>query len=461
MNKFMVIENEGEVDVRAFYVMGMSSKVGDEKTIGQFGTGNKYGITALLREGCDVVVKSGKKTLSFQKVPSEFRGKSFEHIRMKLGNKVVESSMTVEMGQLTWSTEQGMRELIANALDEGGLKVYEADSVDGQKGKTRIFITESHTVLRFVKNLHHYFILDRVPLAHGEGWAVYEKAGPGLRVYRKGVLVLEDKTEESVYDYELDMLEIKEDRTASKWDARWNVKDALQSLPVEMMARILEAVEKYPKGFEGEARMEYAIPNAGWAEAVKDRVVVTPMETQMYARRLFSHKTLVVPSEWITFLCKDTKVRTVHSILDAATLKGWDVIEPDDYAKELIAESVAFLKTLGYQFDESIIKLAHNDAPDAPLGQYVEGVCYINDVVIRRGFEETLSCVTEEVFHHLSKSHDESREFQQWILDELQYQMQRLYRYLKKENKEVGNASVPGSESERKLEMPDMQESGE
>ncbi len=151
MKKYRCIENTGEVDIRGFYVMGMSSKTDDPDTIGQFGTGNKYGITAILRSGNEVTIYSGSKKIKFTKKAVDFRGQSFEQVVIQLDGVDIESGMTVEMGKLSWTFEQGLREIISNAIDEGKMKISEVDKITSKKGVTRIFIKNTIGVSDFFK----------------------------------------------------------------------------------------------------------------------------------------------------------------------------------------------------------------------------------------------------------------------------------------------------------------------
>ena len=58
---FIKIQNEGEIEKRAFQLIGASTKRDDESKIGFFGSGNKYAIALLLRKNIFFKVYSGKK----------------------------------------------------------------------------------------------------------------------------------------------------------------------------------------------------------------------------------------------------------------------------------------------------------------------------------------------------------------------------------------------------------------
>jgi len=46
MKTYIEITNNGEMDIDALHLMGVSSKRDDETKIGMFGSGNKYSITS-------------------------------------------------------------------------------------------------------------------------------------------------------------------------------------------------------------------------------------------------------------------------------------------------------------------------------------------------------------------------------------------------------------------------------
>ena len=55
----IIFENKGLIDVHAISIMGVSVK--EEGSIGYFGTGLKYAIATLLREGQKITIWRGKE----------------------------------------------------------------------------------------------------------------------------------------------------------------------------------------------------------------------------------------------------------------------------------------------------------------------------------------------------------------------------------------------------------------
>ena len=57
--KFIKITSKGEIDIRAFSLVGATSKRNDNSKIGMFGSGLKYTLSYLLNNNIDFRVFSG------------------------------------------------------------------------------------------------------------------------------------------------------------------------------------------------------------------------------------------------------------------------------------------------------------------------------------------------------------------------------------------------------------------
>lgn len=115
----VVFKNKGEIDPRAFTSFGISAKDTDNP-IGYFGTGLKYAVAVLLREGCGITVLSGERRMEFSAEPDTFRGKEFQFIHMTIdGGEPRELGFTTELGK-NWELWAAYRELACNCMDEGG-----------------------------------------------------------------------------------------------------------------------------------------------------------------------------------------------------------------------------------------------------------------------------------------------------------------------------------------------------
>jgi hypothetical protein len=205
-----LIQNDGEVDSKAFELLGASSKRDDAQAIGFFGSGSKYAIAVLLRENVPFRVFSGEHEVLFSTEHVEFRGKCYERIVIN----GVPTSYTTDVGP-TWTTWMAVRELLSNAMDEG-MRLSDVTTVEevcGKSGVTRIFLPCEGEVEEFFDNLDTYFIIDEVPLYKGKDFAIYRCDKKDLAIFRRGVRVSQvDDGCVTMFKYDFNDVQITEDR---------------------------------------------------------------------------------------------------------------------------------------------------------------------------------------------------------------------------------------------------------
>lgn len=135
----VVFKNKGEIDVRSISTFGISVKEGSNP-IGFFGTGLKYAIAVLLREGCKVLIYSGETAIQFALKQEEVRGKSFSFVTMATdGAEPCEIGFTTELGK-NWDLWMAYREIACNCMDENGDSSYENELPAPESGMTTIVV---------------------------------------------------------------------------------------------------------------------------------------------------------------------------------------------------------------------------------------------------------------------------------------------------------------------------------
>jgi hypothetical protein len=143
------------------------------------------------------------------------------------------------------------------------------------------------------------------------------------------------------------------------------------------------------------------------------------------ADKLFSYNVCVLPYYWVEFLKKDMRIRTSQNLLGDAVLKGWEQISIGTYEEDVINEVLEFFSDVGYEISKDKIVIANNHKTKIS-GQLVEGKYYINQSAITSGVDATILAVAEEMFHDISKCYDESRNFQNFLLDQAVLNMKKL-----------------------------------
>jgi len=216
LGTYLVIENRGEIDIQALELLGASTKDGIT-SIGEFGSGNKYALAYFIRNNIDLTILSGTEEVKVKKERVMFRNQAFNKII--IGDR--ETSITDNLGKKDWLMWMAMREIICNSIDEEDFKIYTTNKIIKQSNKTQFVFLLEAGVLEYVLKIEDYFAWNRKVILEGKGSRisshsgtvkVYEKKIKSfLKIYRKGVLIADFKIP-SLYDYDLEKVEINESR---------------------------------------------------------------------------------------------------------------------------------------------------------------------------------------------------------------------------------------------------------
>lgn len=200
----IVFENKGEIDPLLMTTFGVNVKETDNP-IGFFGTGLKYGLAILAREGCGVVVQAGEQSYTFGKKSVELRGKGFEFVTMN-GDAL---GFTTELGK-KWDLWMAYREVYCNTQDEGG-KVYEAEEIPTPTaGVTRVIVSGERFV-QVARDHDRYFLVTE-PHIKGERINIHQ--GQSAGAYFRTVMVGKLSAKPTIYTYNcIAGLDLTEDRT--------------------------------------------------------------------------------------------------------------------------------------------------------------------------------------------------------------------------------------------------------
>lgn len=206
----ITFRNKSILPLECIKTFGVSAKE-NEHPIGYFGTGLKYAIAVLLREGCEIEIIRDGRIHRFDKRKGDIRGKEFEFIYMD-GDML---PFTTELGK-NWALWQAYRELYSNCMDEQGEVTVDMHS---HTGGTEICVTGLHDV----HEKRGEFILLSKPKYELEDLEIHESETPGI--FYKGIRVLTLPTKFS-YNI-LSDLTLTEDRTAAQWDVSYAITRAI------------------------------------------------------------------------------------------------------------------------------------------------------------------------------------------------------------------------------------------
>lgn len=227
MNK-IVFETPGLLDLRAVSMFGINSKPHSENPFGYFGTGLKYAIAILLREGCEVTIVADQKFYHFSVRNESFREKAFGFIFMNDD----QLPYTTELGK-NWKLWQAFRELHSNTIDESGETYCAEQTPRTVRGRTYI-IVEGNAFVREFDERFNTFLRDGART--GSGVQIID--AESHHIFYRGIRV-SDLEKPSALTYNiLDQITLTEDRTAKHaYETSNAIKAALVANNDEILLR--------------------------------------------------------------------------------------------------------------------------------------------------------------------------------------------------------------------------------
>ena len=271
--KHLAFVTDGAIDLRSFSTFGFNSKPNTTSPIGFFGTGLKISTAVIARLGCKMMVLVDGVQHEFYTKETDFRGKTFDVVRMRKRKSLMarwqyqEMPFTTELGK-NWEPWQVFRELESNTRDENGQTFVVDDEDphgmsflnDDHKGKTVIIIDEPSIV-------ECYYEMDKIFLPEG----LTERAGndrvqvlnqPSQHLYYRGMRVIDLPLPSALTYNILSEQRLTEDRTLYSHSALWEIRDFVMNCQdMELVEKIVALDEK--KFWEGKIEFDDAWSTAG------------------------------------------------------------------------------------------------------------------------------------------------------------------------------------------------------
>jgi len=427
--KYLLIQNQGLIDPLDLSLMGASSKRDDHSKIGYFGSGNKYALATLLTHKIPFRIFSGLNEIFVKTKPIERKGKTFDLVYMEMAGITIETSLTTQMGP-QWKPWYAVREVYCNAMDEGNQQVIPmTDTVQPSEGVTRFYIGITEEVEPVIANWHKYFSADRLDVYEElPGLKLFFKLDKGLRIYRKGVMVYEDDQLDALFDYDLAEAEINETRTLSNlYGAKWAIERIIdKSASIELIRRILKNIHIsiIEKKNVIEKDMDFGYHAAenkqNWIEAVKGFNFVNQSVAGRYMDAQEHDNTLVLPSSIINRLVDNvTQDITTFGVPRNGIRFPFKPFEINDEQSAIIEQCLLFLNKAGLDFTGKDIKTVEFDNYAIMGATNMKTEIYIGKGAIEAGKRMVASVLLEEWLHIESKMGDETRAFQNYILNKI------------------------------------------
>ena len=434
MKKYILIQNDGEIESNSFELIGASTKRGESGKIGFFGSGLKYSIAYMMRNSIDFKIFSGELEIKFTTIKEQLKGKEFE--RICINGKP--SSYTVSMGP-TWTEDWYiLREIYCNALDESNcLMVRETESINSVSGKTRIYIELTDKLKNVIHNWDQYFSIDREPLfiAHNtytsflaqndsnersQSVMVYNKTA-GV-IYRRGVNVY--KNDRYLFDYSVEYADINEDRTAKNSNAMtYAVVNMLAAFNNEHYVKSvlrtgLDDISCYEYVSMTHTKPEPASFSMEWVAFSEDNLLVVKEISGKFSDQVArsTQEVFYIPAYFARELKRVIPSVSILGMGRAIGNVGMCEVERTTKMDFLLKEVLNSLKEMKYVVPYDIEVVAFDDEDVLGQADTKTKTIYLSDRVFDMGRREIAMTLIEETEHIYSGKPDESRSFQTHLI---------------------------------------------
>jgi hypothetical protein len=418
MTKQVCFHNSGSLDHRAFTMMGLSAKADAKTAIGYFGTGFKYAIATLIRNGCSVVINvKNKKTkdsytqYTFYVHSDEFRDTKQDFIYCTAFDpnsgsiaREFELPYTTHFG-VNWKVWQAYRELYTNCVidEKGGVLVIDEHYIDDVGMPDDVCVIVTGAEFEKVHEQHDkYFInseCETVAKTHRMR-AVEKLHDSDNVVYYKSMYTGTHTEKPSLFTYDyISKVSLTEDRTlADVWYIKSHVGDIwVQSMSYETLIEYLPLASD-KSFFESDLETYQPLGDdfiAACAYLIKMRRPLPLWAHQLYIKsRPFDEQVNCV---------KLTK-----------------------YQEKMLAKAARVLEHNGCLVDVSAIKICVS-LPEDLMGMVQDHTIFLSSHVFEKGDMTLLGTLYEEWLHHAHNCEDMTRKMQNLLVDRVALLMQQVY----------------------------------
>ena len=429
--KYVLIQNEGEIEVGSFELIGASTKRNDNTKIGFFGSGLKYSIAYMLRNKIDFRVFSGLREIRFDTETVCMRGQDFERVCIN----GVPTSFTTTMGP-TWNEPWFVfREIYCNALDESGCTIIKnTESINQSEGRTRIYIEITKELENVINNFDAYFTDDRttkyifndIKTPYIDEWKngyngeqpvkVYNKTD-GV-IFRKGIRVY--SSSKLMYDYCLENISINEDRTMK---SPHYIKYAISCIIAEMRdINYVKSVLRSYKLNQNEVTTEFdslyysegSTFSYDWIEFSKENNLIVLERSGNYSDMISTSKKecFFLPMNFASKLKKTIDGVFIFGIGGVVGDITFEDVEPSNKHNYLINDVSKQLAEMGYNINYHIKVVSFSSRDTLGMSDFKNNQILISNICLDLGRREIAMTLIEEQEHLDTKFEDETRKFQ-------------------------------------------------
>ena len=375
--------NDGLIDMTAVTTFGVSAKE-NKSPIGYFGTGLKYAIAIVLRNGGRVRLWRGNEKFDFTAQQTSVRDQEFHVVHMN-GQPL---GFTTHMG-VNWRVWQAFRELYCNALDEGGSAT--SSHVEPSDNTTLLQVWNCEE-FEGAYERRDTIVLSSKPKQQMAGCEVHPGKSDG--VYYRGILAAALE-EPAFFTYNITHgLMLTEDRTIKHM-------------------------------FEAESVIAEAILRSQDTDFLKEWLT-SPKGTFEYSLSL---KRGALPSEEFLDVVNELRLKMDTPFNPSALNVYYDnrgagseytSIELNEVESEQLNRAIAFLGRMNYHIDQSSLVIVDSLGSGVMgMANHKEQKIFISRRAFEMGTKYLASTMLEEHLHLKYMYQDCTRDFQSYLLDRL------------------------------------------
>jgi len=435
--KFLKISNKGLIDVNAFKLIGASTKKDDDTKIGFFGSGLKYAIAWLMRNGSMFKVFVGDKEIKFTTRKKKLAQHEFDVIYVNGG----QTSLTTELGA-QWEEWFAIREIYCNALDEGAGRATIVEEIAPYEDETAFYIPVTLGIKELFDHWGQYFSEARKDLEYAlvrdsnlEDFIAKDlkfknklfKGGDELIIYRKGIQCYRVK-KKCLFHYDMDFAEINESRVMkSMWDFEYKlVRYLKQYASRDMIEYLLKNMHGYWEEKLDWDNASYTDFNDNWKDALKEQTIVSKEYAGHYEGKVDLTDVTQVPD----LLVKQLKAQygdEVHALGYVGSADNFreEVVVLDPKHEYLLKDVMQFLEQVKYTVGYPI-KVCTFGQPNK-LGQAADDTIWLSEKLFDLGRKEIAMTIVEENEHLVSGLKDETRAFQNHFINKYITSLEERY----------------------------------
>ncbi len=352
----LVIQNNGTIEVGALTLLGASTK--DKDDIGKFGSGFKYALATLIREGVKVQIFSGFRSIQITTETRQFRDRAFEVLVID-GQS---TSITTNTGP-EWKVRDAIREIWSNALDEGDATHDWTTFFELHPDKTTIIIADVPEVRDMVNKWSMYFCAESEVIARTCEGYILRQPVPGF--YRRGIWICEDQENTSIFGYNFKNVILPESRKIHSGSIKYPIQECLDRCTDTQVFRLLfENVDL--KYLEWQAIQIYGLFNRHFEEAFREKWdFIGNIRNKPALEKVSSIKRVLWLGQGLYHIlnkCNFPRVEDAFDIHDA-----YEVLPFPIGAQEKVDAAVALLASAGIDLSKFKIKFVKFKKPDQDI----------------------------------------------------------------------------------------------